>query len=93
MKEALETDGETVLVFADDNDVFCLLIHHAMEYNEKKNMYLNSIKLCARTEERTNHNIRTVISGNSNCNIKCILFAHALSGCDTTSCINLQGKT
>ena len=34
LKEALERDGETVVVFADDTDVFCLPIHHAMEYNE-----------------------------------------------------------
>ena len=37
MKEGCGTDGETAIVFVDDTDVFCLLIHHAMEYNEKKN--------------------------------------------------------
>ena len=43
VKQALETDGETVVVLADDTDVFCLLKHHAMEYNEKKNIYLSSM--------------------------------------------------
>ena len=36
MKETLETDGETVVVFSNDTDVFCLLIRHALEYKEKK---------------------------------------------------------
>ena len=35
VKEAFETGGETVVVYADDTDVFCLLRHHAMEYKEK----------------------------------------------------------
>ena len=43
VKEVLETDGETVVVFADDTDVFCLLIHHPMEYNEKKKTYTSAV--------------------------------------------------
>ena len=36
VKEALETDGETVVLFADAYDVFFLLIHRAMEYVKNK---------------------------------------------------------
>ena len=48
VKEALETDGETVVVVADDTDEFCLLLHHAMDSNDKI-IYLSSMKTCART--------------------------------------------
>ena len=62
VKQALETDGETVVVIADDTYVFYLLIHRAKEYEEKKNIYLSSMKSCVRTGEQTANNIRTVIS-------------------------------
>ena len=63
LNKALETDGKTAVVFADDTDVFCLLMHHTKEYNEEKNIYLKNMKTCARTGERTTHKIRTIISG------------------------------
>ena len=72
VKEALETDGETVVAFADDTDVFCLLNHHAMEYNDKS-IYLSSLKTCVRTGRRTNINNRTVLSNSYAFNVKYIL--------------------
>ena len=92
VKEALVDDAETVVVLADDTDVFCLLLHHAGACGEK-NIYLSSMRTCSKTHERTTYDIRTVTRQNNDLDVMHVLFAHAFSGCDTTSCINRLGKT
>ena len=36
VEEALETDCETVVVFSDDSEGFCLAMYHTKAYNEKE---------------------------------------------------------
>ena len=83
VKKALELADsyEKIVVVADDTDIFVLLAHHAPLssdiYMKRQNDTL-SIKV-------TKHAL-----GSEMC--KCILFAHAMSGCDTTSSFFRQGK-
>ncbi len=72
---------ENVLVIADDTDVLILLLHHA-SYTDKLFMETNQqiifIKVAKEVLGRELY--------------MCLLFAHAMSGCDTTSALYGMGK-
>ena len=83
VKKALEIseNQQPVHVIADDADILILLLHHAYHSSD--------IYLC------TKHHIISIkiaqeVLGRELC--MCLLFAHAMSGCDTTSSLYGMGK-
>ena len=63
-----------VLIIADDTDVFALLVYHS----------LSEMNLSMKTKSQT-IDIRRAQNALGQQMCQCILFAHAMSGCDTTS--------
>ena len=71
-----------VLIIADDTDVFALLVYHS----------LSEMNLSMKTKSQT-IDIRRAQNALGQQMCQCILFAHAMSGCDTTSAFFGIGKT
>ena len=93
VKTALEIVGESVTVLADDTDIMILLIHHVYFKYRECNIFLKSMRTQNDTEERFTYNINDIIASCDKVHIENLLFAHAFTGCDTTSSIYKFGKT
>ena len=88
---ALELAGNTeVTVVANDTDVLVLLVYHFTP--PLNNVYLHS-EVSTRNSNRTTlwsiRDIRSAIGENA---ARQLLVIHAISGCDSTSCLYGQGK-
>ena len=92
MRTALETLSEQVTIWADDTEILCLLLHHVYFSNSKENIYLKNIRVECSKDKRICYNIQDVIATNPKGPLGHLLFAHALTGCDTTSQIHNFGK-
>ena len=80
-----------VNVFADDTDILSLLIHHmANSFTYMYNIYITNVK---KEQRRECYNVTDILNALENHVIKYLLFAHAFTGCDTTSAIHNFGKT
>ena len=80
-----------VNVFADDTDILSLLIHHMTNSStDVYNIYITNVK---KEQRRECYNVTDTLNALENHVIKYLLFAHAFTGCDTTSAINNFGKT
>ena len=93
VKTAPEIVGESVTVLADDTDIMILLIHHVYFKYSDCNIFLKSMRTQKDTEERFTYNINDIIASCDKVHIENILFAHAFTGCDTTSSIYRFGQT
>ena len=92
VKTALEIVGKSVTVLADDTDIMILLLHHVHFKYPDCNIFLNSMRTHKDTEEWFTYNIHDIIASCDKVHIENILFAHAFTGCDTTSSIYRFGK-
>ena len=80
-----------VNVFADDTDILSLLIHHMTNSStDMYNIYITNVK---KEQRRECYNVTDILNALENHVIKYLLFAHAFTGCDTTSAIHNFGKT
>ena len=83
--------GSPVNVFADDTDILSLLIHHmANSSTDMYNIYITNVK---KEQRRECYNVTDILNALENHVIKYLLFAHAFTGCDTTSALHNFGKT
>lgn len=81
----LSNNGKTVTVVSEDTDIVILLIH----YSQHDNMFLLRPGKVAKADRITNiMQLQTKLGHLRHC----ILFLHALSGCDTTSFIFKKSK-
>ena len=85
VRTALESRGDQVTILADDTDILCLLLHHVFFSNSEKKTYLKNIRVESSKDEIICANIQHVIATNPKEHLEHLLFAHAFSGCDTTS--------
>ena len=92
VKEALTmAKNSSVTVLSDDTDVLCLLIHHVAKDPSLKGIFLADMTR-KKGQQREYYKISEITN-------KCtqfsqyLLFAHAFTGCDTTSAIHNFGKT
>ena len=83
VKKALELTltQHTVIVIADDTDILILLIHHA---SPSANLFLQT------KQNAISIKMAKAVLGREMS--ECLLFAHAMSGCDTTSALFGIGK-
>ena len=82
--------SESVTVYSDDTDVLCLLIHH---FDPSLNKEIFLCNMTKRTNQaRECFSIRSLIEDMDVNNLRYLLFAHAFTGCDTTSAIHRFGK-
>lgn len=92
MRTALETLSEQVTIWADDTEILDLLLHHVYFSNSKEKIYLKNIRVESSKDKIICYNIQDVIATNPKGPLEHLLFAHALTGCDTTSQIPNFGK-
>ena len=94
VKVAVETAKETpVNVFSDDTDVLCLLLHHC---NNTRDLHKVNIINVTKKKDQQRHcyTISDITNRLQNPVILLyLLFAHAFTGCDTTSAIHRFGKS
>lgn len=87
VKVAIEiAKTQDVTVYSDDTDVLCLLVHHFYHSSNMKNVYMSNMT-------RQKDQARSCYSISEITNQPYLLFAHAFTGCDTTSAIHRFGKT
>ena len=79
IQQAIE--GTSVVVHADDVDVFCMQMHHCNGHSY--DVYFNTVK--ETDGSRKSRNIKDVNESLDQRILKSILFLHAWTGCDTTS--------
>ena len=82
----------SALVFTDDTDNLCLLIHHVDTSQKQNNIYIKNMTKKKESNERVSYRFHNVIDNLDPLIIKFKLFAHAFLGCDTTSAIHNFGK-
>ena len=80
--------GQNVTLVADDTDLLCLLLYHF----SKDTAHRLTMKARAQKESVRQYDIRLLQESLGDLVCKHILFAHALTGCDTTSRIHGIGK-
>lgn len=89
VKAAINQKG-SVNVYSDDTDILCLLLHH-FDQSLKRDIILCEMTK-AQHQARECVSIKQVIKKIGSAKLKYILFAHAFTGCDTTSAIHQFGK-
>lgn len=85
----LAKEGESVVVVADDTDVFCILLHH---WNSTMgDIFFRSERKGRQRNQREDQvwNMRDVSIANQSIK-EHVLFIHAWGGCDTTSATYMQ---
>ena len=93
VKEAMEAaEHSDVTVFSDDTDVLCLLVHHIKKCPTDHNVYLTNMTL-KKNKQREYIRVKDVIEKSGDHIVDYLLFAHAFTGCDTTSGIHKFDKT
>jgi 5'-3' exonuclease len=88
----LQIEDDNVLVLTDDTDILCLLIHHVSISHNQHDIYIKNITRKNMNTGRICYRIHDVIDKLDRVIVKFILFAHAVTGCDTTSAIHNFGK-
>ena len=85
--------SQNVMVYSDDTDILCLLVHHYFHLSNLQNMYLSNMTR-QKDQARNCYSISDIVNqGAFKTVLSYILFAHAFTGCDTTSAIHKFGKT
>ena len=92
IKVALQIKDASALVFTDDTDNLCLLIHHVDTSQKQNNIYIKNMTKKKESNERVCYKLHDAIDNLDPLIIKFILFTHAFAGCDTTSAIHYFGK-
>eukprot|EP00794_Sanderia_malayensis_P008462 gene8462-9369_t len=93
VKEALTAARNApVTVFSDDTDVLCLLVHHVAKNPTPHDIFLTNMTR-KKNKQREFYAVKDVIEKFDDDIVDCLLFAHAFTGCDTTSAIHMFGKT
>lgn len=93
VKEALMVAKESaVTIFSDDTDILCLLVHHVATDPLLHNILLTNMTR-KKGKPREYYSISDVLEKPENVLHDVILFAHAFTGCDTTSAVHMLGKT
>ncbi len=77
---------------SDDTDILCLLLHHSDHGKDSQNIFMKNMTCKNDTDKRLSYNIHDIITKTDPLHLKYILFAHAFTGCDTTSSIYNFGK-
>ena len=93
VKVALEYENRPVIIFADDVDILCLLLHHLYILRDHGEIYLKNMTRKNDTEIRSCYHIQDIIDASENVHVEYILFCHAFTGYDTISTIHMFGKT
>ena len=92
VKEAIELaqDNKEVIVAADDTDVLALLMYHWS--NLMGDVYFSTVKREGKRKSATLQfwSICHLVEAHSH--VEHLLFAHAWTGCDTTSAAHQKGK-
>ena len=86
IKESLTVAKRSpVTIFSDDADILCLLIHHVACDSSLKEIFLTNMTK-KKGKQREYYKVSDVLNKPENAASKdFILFAHAFTGCDTTS--------
>ena len=93
VKGAMEAaEHSDVTVFSDDTDVLCLLVHHIEKCPTDHNVYLTNMTR-KKNKQREYIRVKDVTEKSGDHIVDYLLFAHAFTGCDTTSAIHKFGKT
>ena len=94
IKESLTVAKRSpVTIFSDDTDILCLLIHHVARDSSLKEIFLANMTK-KKGKQREYYKVSDVLNKPENAASKdFILFAHAFTGCDTTSAVHNFGKT
>ena len=87
--------SKNVTVYSDDTDVLCLLAHHCFHLPALKSIYLsNMTRRKNQNQARNCYSISEIVSLDKlKTALPYLLFAHAFTGCDTTSAIHKFRKT
>ena len=92
VKEALRVaKTSSVVIYTDDTDILCLLLHHMAKDRSIKDIFMDDMTK-KKGQERSCYNVSQILERNKSI-ADIILFAHAFTGCDTTSSILNFGKT
>ena len=92
VKETLNIAKDSpVTVFSDDTDILCLLIHHVAENPTHYPVYLTDMTK-KKGHQRECYKVNDIAEKHTEI-AQYLLFAHAFTGCDTTSAIHHFGKT
>ena len=81
-----------ITVFSDDADVLCLLVHHNEKSPTDHNVHLKNM-IRKKNKQRKCIRVKDVVEKSGDHIAEYLLFAHAFTGCDTTSAIYKFGKT
>ena len=92
VKVALQIKDPSALVFTDDTDNVCLLIHRVDTSQKQNVIYIKNMTKKKENNERVCYSLHDVINNLDPLIIKFIFFAHVFTGCDTTSVIHNFGK-
>ena len=94
VKESLMVaKGSPVTIFPDDTDILCLLVHHAANDPSLHDIFLTNMTR-KKEKSREHYCISDVVKKADNVPLHdVILFAHAFTGCDTTSAVHMLRKT
>ena len=92
VKVALQIKDPSALVFTDDTDNACLLIHRVDTSQKQNVIYMKNMTKMKENNERVFYRLHDIIDNLDPLIIKFIFFAHAFTGCDTTSVIHNFGK-
>ena len=93
VKEALMFAKESaVTIFSDDTDILCLLVHHVATDPLLHNILLTNMTR-KKGKPREYYSISDVLRKPENVLHDVSLFAHAFTGCDTTSAVHMLDKT
>ena len=80
-----------VNIFADDTNILSLLIHHMTNSStDMYNIYITNVK---KEQKKECYKVADILNALENPVIKYLLFAHAFTGCDTTSTIHNFGNS
>ena len=92
VKEALNAAKDSsVVIYSDDTDILCLLLHHIAKDPSLKEIFMVDMTK-KKGKQRECYNVSEILQSNTRIG-DFILFGHAFTGCDTTSAIHNFGKT
>ena len=92
-KLANDATDKPVTIISDGTDVLCLLLHHTLNNNSSKNIYLKTMRIKKYSIECVTQNIENVMETFDKITLQYILFVQAFAGCDTTSSTFIFCKT
>ena len=92
VKTALKIDDISALVLTDDTDNICLMMHHVHVSDKSYDIFIKNMTRKKASDQRVCYRIQDVLDESDTVIAEFILFAHAFTGCDTTSAIHNFGK-